>query len=58
LRKVTQQGDSVKEVLNIDVSFIEMVVITLLITYIIAIWDQLCAGWVSLLYEIGNVELT
>jgi len=34
-----------------------MVVIFLLIAHIIVIWDQLCADWVSLIYEMGNVKL-
>jgi len=55
---VTPKGDSVKEVLNLDVLLNRNGVITLLVAHIIAIWDQLCADWVSLLYEIGNVELT
>ena len=34
-----------------------MVVTPSLVVYIIAISDQLYAAWVSLIYEIGNVEL-
>ena len=41
--KVMPKGDSVKEVLNLHVSLIEMVVITLLVAFDIAIWDQLCS---------------
>ena len=38
------KGDSVEEILNLDVSLTEMVVITLLVAFNIAIWDQLCCS--------------
>jgi len=36
---------------------IKIVVTPSLIVYIIAIWDQLNAAWVNLIYEIGDVDL-
>jgi len=36
------EKNNAKETLDLDVAFIEMVVITLLVAFSIAIWDQLC----------------
>ena len=33
-------------------------VMALFFAHIIAVWDQLCADCVSLIYKIGNVKLT
>ena len=39
---MANNGDSVKVILNLDVTLIEMVVIPLLLTFNIVVWDQLC----------------
>ena len=47
---MTRKRDSDKETLDLDVSFIEMIVITLMFVINIAMWDQLC-------YWLGEHEM-
>ena len=51
------KGDSVEEVLNLDISLIEMVSITFFVVLILLFGTNYIVDWVSLICEMGYVEL-
>jgi len=51
------KGDSVEEVLNLDISLIEMVIITFFIVLILLFGTNYIVDWVSLICKMGYVEL-